>query len=142
MTDIPMPFFTYGPADIGVIGQMGLPTVKVGETVTEQLQAELETEKEAITRLTAGIEKCRRTDEGTRLLLEEILHERAWSTLMRGSSGLAQGYIDRLWTTGDPVAVAEAVSTGLRGASPRSNAGRRDSPTPPALPWSSPRRDR
>ena len=33
VTDIPMPFFTYGPADIGIIGQTGLPTVKVGETV-------------------------------------------------------------------------------------------------------------
>ncbi|MDQ1492063.1 MAG: bacterioferritin, partial [Actinomycetota bacterium] len=30
---------------------------------------------EAITRLSAGIEQCRRTDEGTRLLLEQILHD-------------------------------------------------------------------
>jgi bacterioferritin len=50
-----------------------LYAVKVGETVPEQLEAELDTEKEAINRLTAGIDQCRRTDEGTRLLLEHIL---------------------------------------------------------------------
>ena len=59
----------------GVPNMQRLFSVKVGETVTEQLQAELETEKEAIARLSAGIEKCRRTDEGTRLLLEEILSD-------------------------------------------------------------------
>jgi bacterioferritin len=52
-----------------------LNPVKVGETVPEQLRAELDTEKEAIARLTAGVEQCRRTDEGTRLLLEQILHD-------------------------------------------------------------------
>ena len=59
----------------GVPNMQRLFPVKVGETVTEQLTAELETEKEAIARLSAGIEQCRRTDEGTRLLLEQILHE-------------------------------------------------------------------
>ena len=59
----------------GVPNMQRLFPVKVGETVTEQLTAELETEKEAITRLSAGIEQCRRTDEGTRLLLEHILHD-------------------------------------------------------------------
>jgi bacterioferritin len=57
----------------GVPNMQRLFSVKIGETVTEQLQAELETEKEAIARLSGGIEKCRRTDEGTRLLLERIL---------------------------------------------------------------------
>ena len=57
----------------GVPNMQRLFPVKVGETVTEQLTAELETEKEAITRLSAGIEQCRRTDEGSRLLLEQIL---------------------------------------------------------------------
>ena len=52
-----------------------LGKVNVGETVPEQLRAELDTEKEAIARLAAGIEQCRRTDEGTRLLLEQILHD-------------------------------------------------------------------
>ena len=33
VTDIPMPFFTYGPADMGVIGQTGIPRVQVGEPV-------------------------------------------------------------------------------------------------------------
>ena len=33
VTDIPMPGFTYGPADMGVIGQAGVPRVRVGETV-------------------------------------------------------------------------------------------------------------
>jgi bacterioferritin len=59
----------------GVPNMQRLGPVKVGETVPEQLKAELETEKEAIVRLAAGIEQCRRTDEGTRLLLEEILDD-------------------------------------------------------------------
>jgi bacterioferritin len=59
----------------GVPNMQRLFPVKIGETVPEQLKAELETEKEAIARLSAGIEQCRRTDEGTRLLLEQILHE-------------------------------------------------------------------
>jgi len=59
----------------GVPNMQRLYPVKVGETVPEQLQAELDTEKAAITRLSAGIEQCRRTDEGTRLLLERILHD-------------------------------------------------------------------
>jgi bacterioferritin len=52
-----------------------LYSVKVGETVPEQLQAELDTEKDAIARLAAGVEQCRRIDEGSRLLLERILAE-------------------------------------------------------------------
>jgi bacterioferritin len=59
----------------GVPNMQRLYNVKVGETVPEQLKAELETEKEAISRLTAGIEQCRRSDEGSRLLLERILHD-------------------------------------------------------------------
>jgi bacterioferritin len=59
----------------GVPNMQRLFPVKVGETVPEQLGAELDTEKEAIARLTAGVEQCRRTDEGTRLLLERILSE-------------------------------------------------------------------
>jgi bacterioferritin len=59
----------------GVPNMQRLGPVKVGETVPEQLKAELETEKEAIARLAAGIEQCRRIDEGTRLLLEQILDD-------------------------------------------------------------------
>ena len=59
----------------GVPNMQRLFSVKVGETVAEQLAAELDTEKEAITRLAAGIEQCRKTDEGSRLLLEKILAE-------------------------------------------------------------------
>ena len=59
----------------GVPNMQRLGPVKVGENVPEQLKAELETEKEAIARLATGIEQCRRTDEGTRLLLEEILDD-------------------------------------------------------------------
>jgi bacterioferritin len=57
----------------GVPNMQRLGTVRVGETVTEQLTLELETEKDAIVRLAAGVEQCRRTDEGSRLLLESIL---------------------------------------------------------------------
>ncbi len=59
----------------GVPNMQRLFNVKVGETVVEQLKAELDTEKEAITRLAAGVEQCRRTDEGSRLLLEHILSD-------------------------------------------------------------------
>jgi bacterioferritin len=59
----------------GVPNMQRLFNVKVGETVAEQLAAELDTEKDAITRLAAGIEQCRKTDEGSRLLLEKILAE-------------------------------------------------------------------
>ncbi len=59
----------------GVPNMQRLGPVKVGETVPEQLKAELQTEVEAIARLAAGVEQCRRTDEGTRLLLEQILHD-------------------------------------------------------------------
>src|SRR2546421_6987704 len=59
----------------GVPNMQRLFNVKVGENVPEQLQAELATEKDAITRLAAGIEQCRKTDEGSRLLLERILAE-------------------------------------------------------------------
>jgi bacterioferritin len=59
----------------GVPNMQRLGPVKVGETVPEQLKAELETEKEAIARLAAGVEQSRRSDEGTRLLLEEILSQ-------------------------------------------------------------------
>lgn len=52
-----------------------LATVRTGETVTEQLKAELDTEKEAIAMLTRGIEVCRTKDEGSRLLLEHILDD-------------------------------------------------------------------
>ena len=57
----------------GVPNMQRLGTVRIGETVTEQITLELETEKDAITRLAAGVEQCRRTDEGSRLLLESIL---------------------------------------------------------------------
>ncbi|MDX6588659.1 MAG: cyclopropane-fatty-acyl-phospholipid synthase [Solirubrobacterales bacterium] len=40
----------------------------------------------------------------------EILDPKAWTTLMRGSNGLAQGYIDRLWTTDDPVGVVRVAA--------------------------------
>ena len=59
----------------GVPNMQRLYSVKIGETVPEQLQAELDTEKDAIARLAAGIEQCRRIDEGSRLLLERILAE-------------------------------------------------------------------
>jgi bacterioferritin len=59
----------------GVPNMQRLGPVKVGETVPEQLKAELQTEVEAIARLAAGVEQCRRIDEGTRLLLEQILSD-------------------------------------------------------------------
>jgi bacterioferritin len=58
----------------GVPNMQRLGAVRVGETVPEQIAAELETEKEAIARLNAGIVTAKEADDnGTRLLLEQIL---------------------------------------------------------------------
>jgi cyclopropane-fatty-acyl-phospholipid synthase len=43
----------------------------------------------------------------------EILDPKAWPTLMRGSNGLAQGYIDRLWSTDDPVSVVRVAARSM-----------------------------
>ena len=59
----------------GVPNLQRLGSVRVGETVPEQLAAELQTEREAVARLTTGIQTCRTIDEGTRLLLEEVLED-------------------------------------------------------------------
>jgi bacterioferritin len=49
--------------------------VSIGETVPEQLQLDLELEKQAIEMLNDGIELCRSIgDNGSRELLERILH--------------------------------------------------------------------
>jgi len=51
-----------------------LGTVKVGETPREKLEAALDLERAAITRLNAGVARCtEHGDHGTRELLEEIL---------------------------------------------------------------------
>ena len=58
----------------GVPNLQRLGTVRVGEDVPEKLQIALDTEKEAITRLTRGIELCYdRGDHGSREMLEDIL---------------------------------------------------------------------
>jgi bacterioferritin len=51
-----------------------LGTIRIGETVLEQLKLDLELEYDAIGRLNAGIALCREAgDNGSRMLLEEIL---------------------------------------------------------------------
>jgi bacterioferritin len=53
-----------------------LGKIHVGQTVPEQLKVDLALEKEAVARLNAAIEQCRLVgDNGTRELLEHILHE-------------------------------------------------------------------
>jgi bacterioferritin len=50
--------------------------VNVGQNVPEQLQFDLLLERDAVGRLNPGIELCRaKADNGSRLLLERILHE-------------------------------------------------------------------
>lgn len=44
----------------------------------------------------------------------EICDPAAWTTLLRGSTGFAQGYIDRLWATDDPVGVVRIVARSMR----------------------------
>ena len=50
--------------------------VNVGQTVPEQFQLDVQVEYDAVKRLNKGIEACRTAgDNGTRTLLERILHE-------------------------------------------------------------------
>lgn len=59
----------------GVPNLQRLGTVRVGEDVPEKLTLALEVEKEAVARLTRGIELCYdRGDHGSRDMLEEILN--------------------------------------------------------------------
>jgi bacterioferritin len=58
----------------GVPNLQRLDTVRVGEDVPEKLRLALDLEKEAVERLTRGIELCtERHDHGSRELLEKIL---------------------------------------------------------------------
>lgn len=58
----------------GVPNLQRLGTVRVGETVPEKLQLALQVEREAITRLNAGIVRCvEHGDNGSRELLVSIL---------------------------------------------------------------------
>ena len=58
----------------GVPNVQRLGTIRIGETVVEQLKSDLALEQEAIARLNPGIETCRTAgDNGSRMLLEEIL---------------------------------------------------------------------
>ena len=58
----------------GVPNLQRLGTVRVGEDVPEKLQLALDVEREAIARLTRGIELCySSSDHGSRDLLEKIL---------------------------------------------------------------------
>lgn len=58
----------------GVPNLQRLGNVRVGETVPEQLQLDLQLEKEAVARYNRGIVLClERQDAGTRELLEDLL---------------------------------------------------------------------
>ena len=58
----------------GVPNMQRLGSVRVGQTVPEQLALDLEVEKEAIARLNAGIAACVAAgDNGSREMLEDIL---------------------------------------------------------------------
>lgn len=58
----------------GVPNLQKLGKLRIGETVTEQLQSDMALEEEAIPRLNVAIEACRKAgDNGTRIILETIL---------------------------------------------------------------------
>ncbi len=60
----------------GVPNVQRLGTIVIGETVLEQLKADLALELDAVARLNPGIQLCRETgDNGSRILLEEILED-------------------------------------------------------------------
>ena len=45
--------------------------------------------------------------------LVEVNDPRAYALALRGSAGLAEGYVEELWTSDDPVAVVRIVSRNL-----------------------------
>jgi bacterioferritin len=60
----------------GIPNVQRLHKINIGETVEEQFRVDLALEMDALPRLNKGIEICRDADDnGSRLLLEEILHE-------------------------------------------------------------------
>lgn len=60
----------------GVPNMQKINPVRVGENVKEQHEVDLKLEMEALERLSKGIATCRdKLDEGTRQLLDGILHE-------------------------------------------------------------------
>jgi len=60
----------------GVPNMQKYMKVNVGQTVPEQHEYDLALEKDAVDRLNKGIEACRtKGDNGSRLLLEKILHD-------------------------------------------------------------------
>jgi len=60
----------------GVPNMQRYMKINVGQTVPEQHQFDLQVEKDAVARLNRGIALCRdKGDNGSRLLLEKILHE-------------------------------------------------------------------
>jgi bacterioferritin len=60
----------------GVPNMQKYMRVNVGQSVPEQHEFDLALEKDAVDRLNKGIELCRtKGDNGTRLLLEKILHD-------------------------------------------------------------------
>ena len=60
----------------GIPNVQRLAKINIGETVEEQFRVDLALEMDALPRLNKGIEVCREAvDNGSRLLLEEILHE-------------------------------------------------------------------
>jgi len=44
----------------------------------------------------------------------EVCDPAAWTTFLRGSTGFAQGYIDQLWATDDPVGVVRVVARSMQ----------------------------
>ena len=60
----------------GIPNMQRLSPIRVGESVPEQHRSDLELEKDAVKRLNEAIAICRdNADNGTRELLEEILHD-------------------------------------------------------------------
>jgi bacterioferritin len=60
----------------GVPNMQKYMRVNVGQTIPEMHQFDLELEKDAVARLNPAVELCRaKGDNGTRLLVEKILHD-------------------------------------------------------------------
>ena len=71
----------------GVPNMQRLNTVRVGETVKEQLELDLELEHDAVERLNDGIAVCvTQGDNGTRELLDEILVSRGRAHRLAGDA--------------------------------------------------------
>ena len=117
----------------GVPNMQKYMRVNVGQTIPEMHQFDLDLERDAVTRLNAGVELCRaKGDNGSRLVAEKILHDEeghidwleaqltqiqidnlptGWGVTVTGDDGGSMNYASGVYTTaGNPASVILTVT--------------------------------